>query len=94
MTDTRTETNWPEIVCRIIAEAIPPLLASGHVSRSAGLWLAAVFLFMLVLAAASECVNSERPGGAHPSPRRLESDSTPLADHKRLTTASDGLQRR
>ncbi len=59
MTTRRTELTWAERAYHFVAEAIPPLLASGHVSRSAGLWLVGVFLFMLVLAGASAYLSSK-----------------------------------
>ena len=50
---TKAELTWAEHAYRFIADAIPPLLASGHISRSAGLWIAGFFLFMLLIAVAS-----------------------------------------
>ncbi len=55
-----TELTWAERAFRFVAQAIPPILASGYVSRSSGLWLAGVFLFTLVVAAASAYVSSKR----------------------------------
>lgn len=61
MTARSTKLTSTEKAYRFVCQAIPPILASGLVSRSAGLWLAGVFLFMLILAGISACVNSKLP---------------------------------
>ena len=58
MSTKRSELTWAEKAYRVVAQAIPSLLASGHVSRSVGLWLAGVFVFLLVLAAVSTYLSS------------------------------------
>ena len=53
MRSTSNELTGAERVYRFVAQAIRPLLASGFDSRTAAYGLAAVFLFMLGLAATS-----------------------------------------
>ncbi len=53
MPSGRTELTCAEKAYRFVCQAIPPLLGSGQVSRSAGLWLLGIFLFMLVVAGIS-----------------------------------------
>lgn len=77
MSMTRTELTWAERAYRLVTRAIPPILASGHVSRSVGFWLAGVFLGTLVLAAISAYL-SNRHRCPMPSNTRKRSTVNPL----------------
>ncbi len=53
MTTTTIELTTAERVYRFIAQAIPPILASGYVSKVEAIGLAGVFLLTLAIAALS-----------------------------------------
>ena len=53
MSTKRTEMTLAERAYRVVAQAIPPILATGHVSQAAGLWLLGIFVLMFVVAGIS-----------------------------------------
>ncbi len=68
MRTTSSELTRAERAYRLIAQGIPPLLASGQVSRSSGLLLAGVFLLSLLLAVASSYVTQRQRYAASMAP--------------------------
>ena len=65
MSTKRTEMTLAERAYGIVAQAIPPILATGHVSRATGLWLAGIFVIMFVVAVISASNNGGHRRRSH-----------------------------